>query len=105
MAIALAANLSSATLWIIIAGGLLLALILLLGLVVWRLRKWWLVSDQPSGEPWTLEDLRVMRARGDLSEAEYQAMREAMIDAYRGKSRDSDSSAGQPDAPDSGGLG
>lgn len=47
-------------------------------------RKWMRTDDSPT-EPFTLHDLRELHARGELTEAEFQALRAEMIGAARGR--------------------
>ncbi len=49
----------------------------ILGLIVWRLRRWSLDAAGPSGAggTWTLQELREMRAAGELSEEEFEALK------------------------------
>jgi len=70
--------------WIIATCLILLVagIILYVGVLFYRRR--WLDSSSGSTEPWTLDDLRRLRSQGDVTEDEYQAMRAAIIDSYRG---------------------
>ena len=74
----------SSSAWIVAACVvLLLVAIVFLAVVGWYRRR--LLSDEgtSSAEPWTLDDLRRLRADGSLTEDEYQRMRAAMIAAYQ----------------------
>ena len=42
-------------------------------------RRWMTETPQVGGFPWTLEDLRALRERGDITEPEYQALRGNLI--------------------------
>lgn len=42
-------------------------------------RKWSREANSSGGAPFTLHDLRTMRAGGQITQAEYEAMREAII--------------------------
>jgi hypothetical protein len=73
---------------IIIACSVLLGAVIVLGIGVALLRRYLRAEDAaPAGAelPWTLEDLEAMRRRGDLSESEYERMRETLVSAYRGE--------------------
>ena len=70
---------------VIWCGLLMLAVIVLFG-GLWYYRRRLFVTDEPAKrEPWTLEDLRQMKERGEVSDEEYQALRETMIAAFRGE--------------------
>lgn len=74
----------SSSTWIV-AACLVLVLVTIIFLVVlsWYRRR--LLSDEEASvsEPWTLDDLRRLRAAGSLTEDEYQRMRAAVIATYR----------------------
>lgn len=60
--------------------GLLLSLLVVLvlvvvGVVVAFMARRWAKGDQELGEVFTLQDLREMRERGDISDVEFRAMR------------------------------
>ncbi|GEM_PF-3929189 len=77
--------------------GLLAALITGAALVVWFLRgKTIRGSDDASAMGFTLQDLREMRERGDLTEVEYQAARTAALGAA---TRDVGARSGLSDSP------
>ncbi len=81
---------------IIVAGGLLVGALIVLWLGVWYYRRHWLESEASGvGPAWTLEDLRRLRDRGDLSESEYQALRGLVVGSFE------DRSAGSPETGDS----
>lgn len=69
---------------ILLWGGGLLGLLVVGGGIVWYYRQR-LLGREPSddGTPWTLDDLHRMRAEGQLTEEEYQALRQAMIAEFR----------------------
>ncbi len=85
---------------IIFACALLVLGVIVLAVGVWYYRRRWMDSADSSATPWTFEDLRKLRDQGALSEEEYQALRAAIIGAYRGSSAGPDA-AGK--ASDSGG--
>ncbi len=57
----------------------------IMGLVVWRLRRGSIDGAQPPGAAgmWTLQELRDMRAAGELSEDEFQALKAQQLQQYR----------------------
>ena len=64
-------------------GSILMAAIAVLGLVVWVVRKRYLDTGGPSGGGvWSLQQLRDLRASGQLSEAEFQQLRAEMLGRY-----------------------
>lgn len=76
------------TIWIIVACAAILVIGLGAILGVWLSWRRWVKGNEESGGDgsiWSLDDLRQMRDRGDLTEAEYQAMRGSVIDAFRGQ--------------------
>ncbi len=66
---------------------------IVLGLIVVVVVGWfavvhvrnWMKASEESGEAFTLDDLRRMHRAGEISEAEFQRAREAMIGAVRSK--------------------
>ena len=61
-------------------GAVLAVLVVGLGYGLFALRRWWLGEDVPDAAPeWTLQDLRELKAKGALSEAEYESLRGAAI--------------------------
>lgn len=61
---------------IILWGGVLIVAICLLGVFVWRIRRWFFKTPETSdGSDWTLAELRDLKKRGRITEAEYQALR------------------------------
>lgn len=74
---------------IMVACGLLIGALIVLGVFVWYYRRRWLVGVDTSPLPWTFEDLRRLRDQGELSEEEYQRLRAAMIGAATGEPRES----------------
>ena len=65
-------------LWYILGIGVIGVGTLLLGILAGRLVRKRLRSDQPT-EPFTIQDLREMREREEITPQEYQAMRAAII--------------------------
>ncbi len=69
-----------ATRQIVLASLLLIGAIIALFWAVGYYRKRFLLDDQPSGpQAWSLEDIRGMRDRGELTEEEYTALRASLI--------------------------
>jgi hypothetical protein len=72
--------------WIAIIIGLVL---LMLG--VWTLaRKYLLANDEGHSAPWTLQDLRDLRAQGRLTETEFETLRAEMIGALKTRPQPAD---------------
>lgn len=69
---------------------LLLSALIILYVGVSVFRRYWLKAPDTSSEPWTLDDLRKMRDQGQLTQAEFESLRAAMIGSLTG---DGDSSA------------
>lgn len=67
---------------IIIACALLIGALVVLIAGVWYYRRHYLSSAESAEPLWTFDDLRKMRQKGDLSEAEYQKLRAALIGLY-----------------------
>lgn len=64
-------------------GAMLMAAIAVLGLVVWVVRKCYLENaTSGDGGVWSLQQLRDLRAAGQLSEAEFQQLRAEMLGRY-----------------------
>jgi hypothetical protein len=78
--------------WVLVACGVfMLAAVVFIAVLMWYRRR--NEDDEPSSaEPWTLDDLRQLRASGSLTEEEYQRVRAAMIATYRGR----DAGGGKP---------
>jgi hypothetical protein len=88
--------------WIFAGGAVLVVVALLFFAGIWRFRERWLKDrgTEESSEPWTLDDLRKLRERGQVTEEEYQKMRQAMIDAYRPRGAPETEVTPTPDNPD-----
>ena len=87
-----------------LAGLIGLAVVIsLAGLLVARWLMGWIQRDVPR-DAFTLQDLREMRDRGDISETEFNTMRQEILAAYAGRGAqagsdgadDPDSAAGPP---------
>jgi uncharacterized membrane protein len=76
---------------IIVWAVVLAVLVVALGYGLLALRRWWLGEDVADAAPeWTLQDLRELKAKGELNEAEYQALRGAAIAGIRGSADGND---------------
>jgi len=64
-------------------GSILMAAVAVLGLIVWVVRKRYLDSTTSGdGGIWSLQQLRELRASGQLSEAEFQQLRAEMLGRF-----------------------
>lgn len=77
----------------------LLGLLFVLCVGLWYYRRRVLGPVDKLEQAWTFQDIRDMRDRGELTEEEYQAIRQTMIGAYRDQQSDS------PPAKSLGGFG
>src|SRR5687767_12579557 len=83
--VSLLASLTAANASRIIVASILLGLaVIVLSVGLWYYRKRLMEPTVSSGEPWTFEDLRRLRDSGNLTEEEYEALRSALKNAYRG---------------------
>ena len=57
----------------------LLAAVIVFGLLIWYYRRWLREDQPPQQQTWTLQELRDLKARGELDELEYQALRKAVL--------------------------
>ncbi|MBN1491811.1 MAG: SHOCT domain-containing protein [Phycisphaerae bacterium] len=109
VAVSLAGNLASTTPIAAAAGDLLWRSVvfsgLLVGLIVLMLaaRYYHRLIDEPpeTSEPWTLADLRRLRADGELTEEEYDRLRAAMIAGIRSGLEGDNAAAKGAEPPDS----
>lgn len=78
-------------------GGLLLAAVIVLGLVVWWIRRWTFAGqDEPEGDIWSLQHLRKMRRSGEISDIEFERLKSQVIAQFRPIDDDGDSDAQVP---------
>jgi hypothetical protein len=64
-------NVTSIYTWL----GVLVLIIVVGGLGLWYYRRRWMKGGDIPSAPWTFDDLRQMRERGDVTEDEYQVLR------------------------------
>jgi len=65
---------------IMLYGGLLILALVALGAAVWWLRRRYMAEAESSVDGvWSLQQLRDLRAKGELSEAEFQSLRAEML--------------------------
>lgn len=53
-----------------------------LGLGWWIFRRWWrrrYADPEPSGEVWTLQQLRDLKVKGQITDAEFARLKAAML--------------------------
>jgi len=94
----LANSMANSVTQVLIWGGVLILAVVFLFGGLWYYRRWWLRGDEPSGDTaWTLDDLRRLRAEGQITEEEYQALRAAMTAAFRGDKGQSEADKVEPD--------
>jgi len=70
---------------IIVTCLMLIGAFLVLGVGIWYIRRWQRGGRDSAAAPWSLDDLRKLRDQGQLTEAEYQALRAEMIGMYTGR--------------------
>ena len=76
-------------------GGLLIVALIVLGTVVLWLRRKYLADDASRADGiWSLQQLRELRAKGELSEDEFQKLRAEMIGRHALRSGDTQESTG-----------
>ena len=65
----------------------LLAAVVVLVLAIQYYRRHVRTRDSGSDQPWTLQDLREMHARGDLADEEFERLKARVIGEYHSKQR------------------
>ncbi len=71
---------SQAILW----GGVLIVAVVLLGAVVWGIRRWLFgVRTEEPPEAWSLQHLRELRASGQISPEEFEILRANLLKSAR----------------------
>ncbi len=88
----------SSAAWIVVACLVLLLVTIVALLVIGWYRKR-VLSDKEtsSSSTWTLDDIRRLRAEGNLTEEEYQRLRATIIATYRGREGDRDKPDSSPE--------
>ena len=57
-----------------------------LGFFLWWARRWAISRSEggnPDGEVWSLQQLREMRGRGEISEEEFETLKVEVLESYR----------------------
>lgn len=79
MSTSLASVVSQSASKILVACGLLAAALVVLALGVWYYRRRWIGDSKAGSLPWTFEEIRALRDRGDVTEQEYQVLRAQLL--------------------------
>ena len=79
--------------------GLLCVIVLILGVLAMWIRARLRTPGNPTGDGYTLVDLRQMHARGELSDEEFDKAREAMIAGVRGPDTPNPEESGPSEGP------
>ena len=80
---------------IMLYGGLLIVALLALGAAIWWLRRRYLADDASRVDGvWSLQQLRDLRARGEISEAEFQQLRAEMLGRHALRTAGTEDSTG-----------
>jgi hypothetical protein len=87
---------SGLTLSIALCVGLAILIALFGGLIVSRLRNW--IHSEQLPEPFTLQDLRDLRAAGQITPEEFETMRAALLGRWAGTSPSSSADAPPPES-------
>jgi uncharacterized membrane protein len=90
---------SSAIRHVLIRGSILLVVVAILGLVISRIRRWRTAELDTSREAWTLQDLRDLHAAGELTDEEFEQLKEGMIATVKGASSDAEPQHPPADEP------
>jgi uncharacterized membrane protein len=72
--------------WVFWVSAAILGFGLLAILVVWIFWRRWLREQEEEGrstEAWSLDDLRAMRDAGDLTDEEYEAAKQVIVNSYQ----------------------
>lgn len=76
-------------------GGLLIVALIMLGIVVLWIRRKYMADDKAHFDGvWSLQQLRDLRAKGEISEDEFQKLRAEMIGRHALRSADPQESTG-----------
>ena len=79
MSTCLASVVSESASRIVVACGLLGMALVVLALGLWYYRRRWVNDAETGSSPWTFEEIRALRDRGDITEEEYQALRAQLL--------------------------
>ena len=60
---------------------LFMGAVIVLGLAMWYYRFWVKSWDSSPDPTWTLQELRDLRSAGELSEEEYEALRQSVLES------------------------
>jgi uncharacterized membrane protein len=72
---------------VIFWGLVLIAAICVLGVVVWVVRRWSLATPGKLGEEaWSLQHLREMKAQGQITNEEFESLKERLLRSHRASS-------------------
>jgi len=72
-------------------GLVLIGGIAVMGCMAWLIKRWALSASQPgAAEPWSLQQLRDMKARGQLTDDEFGFLKKRLIDEYKKQSKRKD---------------
>lgn len=61
---------------------LIVIILVIVGVVLAMVTRQWATQDDELGEVFTLQDLREMRERGDISEVEFRSMRGELLGRF-----------------------
>ena len=72
---------------VLVWGAILAGAVAVLGAAIWLLRKRFLSGDAPAEEAaWDLQQLREMRANGQITDAEFERLKQRQLAQYRAMS-------------------
>ncbi len=57
--------------------------IAVLGAFVWLVRRWAFATPEEPAEEWSLQHLRDLKAKGELTQQEFETLKEKMIQQYK----------------------
>jgi len=74
---------TSASTDVLLWSSVLIAAIVLLGVAVFVLRRWLFSTPTSEDAGWSLQHLREMKQRGEITEAEFAALKDKLISSSR----------------------